>query len=94
MSRSELTAAAGSSAAAPRLELLTRADCGLCEQFLDELAALRARFPVPAVALVDVDADPELVRRWGLKVPVLLLDGALVCGPRLDAPELLRLLRL
>jgi hypothetical protein len=93
LSRSEPTAAAGP-AAARRLELLTRADCGLCGQFLDELAALRARFAVPAVTLVDVDADPELARRWGLKVPVLLLDGALVCGPRLDAPELLRLLRL
>ena len=77
-----------------RLILVTRADCELCERLRDELAVLRERFPIPAVDLVDVDADPLLARRWGLKVPVLLLDGALVCGPRLDAPELLRLLRL
>ena len=79
---------------APRLTLLARAECELCERLLAELTALRAHYPIPAVDLVDVDADPLLLRRWGLKVPVLLLDGALVCGPRLDAPELLRVLRL
>ena len=77
-----------------RLALLTRADCGLCEQLLLELTALRERRPIPAVTLVDVDADPVLQRRWGLKIPVLLLDGERVCETRLDVPELLRLLRL
>ena len=77
-----------------RLTLVTRAECELCERLVGELAALHERFPIPTVDLVDVDSDPVLSRRWGHKVPVLLLDGALVCGPRLDAPELLRLLRL
>jgi len=77
------------------LSLLTRHDCGLCEELLLELDALRTRLPtIPVARLVDVDADPALQRRWGMKVPVLLLDGALVCSGRLDAPELLRLLRL
>ena len=76
------------------LTLVSRTDCELCDRFLEELEALRARAPIPPVEVVDVDADALLQRRWGLKVPVLLLDGALVCGPRLDAPELLRLLRL
>ena len=80
--------------AAARLELLARAECELCEHLLLELNALRAREPIPAVTLVDVDADPLLQRRWGLKVPVLLLDGERVCEQRLDVPELLRLLRL
>jgi hypothetical protein len=76
------------------LTLVSRADCELCTRFLEELEALRARASVPPVDVVDVDSDAVLQRRWGLKVPVLLLDGALVCGPRLDAGELLRLLRL
>jgi hypothetical protein len=42
---------------------------------------------------VDVDADPELTRRFGLHVPVLLLDEIVVCRHRLDADELKRLLR-
>jgi hypothetical protein len=43
--------------------------------------------------VVDVDGDPELVRRYGLSVPVLLLDGTVVCKHHLDAEELIRLLR-
>ena len=80
--------------AAARLVLLTRAECGLCERLLLELDALREREPIPAVTLVDVDAEASLQRRWGLKVPVLMLDGERVCEQRLDVPELLRLLRL
>ena len=76
------------------LTLVSRTDCDLCDRFLEEIEALRARAPIPPVEVVDVDSDALLQRRWGLKVPVLLLDGALGCGPRLDAPELLRLLRL
>jgi predicted thioredoxin/glutaredoxin len=78
----------------PQLTVLTRTDCELCEHLLAELTALRTRVPIPPVEIVDVDGDPLLARRWGLKVPVLLCDGALVCGPRLDAAELLRVLRL
>ncbi|MGH8253022.1 MAG: glutaredoxin family protein [Steroidobacteraceae bacterium] len=80
---------------AARLTLLTRPDCGLCEELLHELSALRTRVSaIPAAQVVDVDSDPALRQRWGLKIPVLLLDGALVCSARLDTPELLRLLRL
>jgi predicted thioredoxin/glutaredoxin len=57
-----------------------------------ELAALRSRAVLPPVDVVDVDSDPELQRRHGLQVPVLLLDGSVVCRQRLDAPELLRIL--
>jgi hypothetical protein len=58
-----------------------------------ELEALGRRVQLPPIAVVDVDADPELLRRHGLNVPVLLLDGTVVCRHRLDADELLRLLR-
>jgi hypothetical protein len=80
--------------AAARLVLLTRAECELCEHLLLELEALCERVPIPAVTLLDVDTDPPLQRRWGLRVPVLLLDGERVCEQRLDVTELLRLLRL
>jgi hypothetical protein len=77
----------------PQLTLLTRPDCGLCEQMQRELRALAAHMPLPPVTLVDVDSDPGLSRRYGLKIPVLLLDSIPVCSHRLDAPELLRLLQ-
>ncbi len=60
---------------------------------LAELQALARAMPLPAIEVVDVDADPVLKRRFGLDVPVLLLDGTVVCRHRLDARELKRLLR-
>jgi hypothetical protein len=75
------------------LLLLTRPDCGLCEQFQQELAALAREMPLPSWRLVDVDSDPELARRHGLDIPVLLWGGAKVCQHRLDRAELARLLR-
>jgi len=58
-----------------------------------ELQSLGRRMPLPPITLVDVDSDPELLRRYGLNVPVLLLDGTVVCKHRLDVDELQRLLR-
>jgi predicted thioredoxin/glutaredoxin len=75
-----------------RLTLVQRRDCQLCEEMLVELQALARRLPLPPLNLVDVDADPQLRRRHGLDVPVLLLDGLVVCRHRLDADELRRLL--
>jgi hypothetical protein len=80
-------------ATVPRLTLITRAECGLCEEMHAEIEQLRQMHPLPALDLVDVDEDTELQRRYGLDVPVLLLDGTLVCQQQLDAAELLRLLR-
>ena len=77
-----------------QLTVLTRADCHLCEQLEAELTALGGRYPLPPVTRRDVDTDPLLRQRFGLKVPVLLLDGVPVCHYRLDSAELLRLLRL
>ena len=60
---------------------------------LAELRALERVMPLPPIEVVDVDADPILRRRHGLDVPVLLLDGTVVCRHRLDMGELKRLLR-
>jgi thiol-disulfide isomerase/thioredoxin len=80
--------------AARRLSLLTRPECGLCEAMLAELQQYAAAHPIPDVELVDVDSDQVLQRRFGLKIPVLLLSGAVVCQQRFDPDELTRLLRL
>jgi predicted thioredoxin/glutaredoxin len=75
------------------LTVVHRHDCHLCEQMLAELQALGRTLSLPPVEVVDVDADPVLKRRHGLDVPVLLLDGTVVCRHRLDTGELMRLLR-
>lgn len=80
-------------AGGPRLTLLTREECGLCEEFHHALAEAGRTRRLPPLALVDVDSDADLQRRYGLDVPVLLLDGERVCAHRLDVDELDRLLR-
>jgi predicted thioredoxin/glutaredoxin len=70
-----------------------REGCELCDEMLAELQALGRSHPLPPIDVVDVDSDPDLQRRYGLNVPVLLLDGTVVCRHRLDVEELQRLLR-
>jgi len=60
---------------------------------LRDLQTLGRTMPLPPIEVVDVDSDPVLTRRHGLDVPVLLLDGTVICRHRLDIPELRRLLR-
>jgi len=76
------------------LVVLGREGCHLCDEMLRELAELERANTIPAVSIVDVDSDPELARQYGLKVPVLLLDGSVICHYTLNSNELLRLLRL
>jgi hypothetical protein len=73
------------------LVVLSRDGCHLCEQMLQELAQLERTGQVPQVSVVDVDGDPELARQYGLKVPVLLLNGGVICHYTLNSNELLRL---
>jgi glutaredoxin len=66
--------------------MYSRPGCSLCEEMLEELAALPAAQGI-AVQVTDVDRDPALRERYGHKIPVLLLAGELVCHGRLDAEE-------
>ena len=75
------------------LTVVHRHDCPLCDEMLADLARLARQRPLPRIEVVDVDSDPQLRRRHGLDVPVLLLDGSVVCRHRLDREELERLLR-
>jgi predicted thioredoxin/glutaredoxin len=76
-----------------RLTVVHRHDCELCDEMLAELARLARERPLPPLQVLDVDSDPQLLRRHGLEVPVLLLDGSVVCRHRLDRDELERLLQ-
>jgi hypothetical protein len=79
-------------AALPRgLVVLTREGCGLCQDMLHELARLAGSGQIPDAQVLDVDSDAEWARQYGLKVPVLLLDGSVICHYTLNSNELLRL---
>ena len=69
------------------LTLYSRTGCHLCEQMLAQVAALDLPQDV-SLQTVDVDADPELRARFDVDVPVLALDGEILCCHFLDETEL------
>jgi thioredoxin reductase (NADPH) len=74
-----------------RLTVWSREGCTLCDELLEELAPWAAARGL-GVEVRDVDGDATMQRRYGLRVPVVTLDGATVCHGRLDLAELERLL--
>lgn len=66
----------------------SRAECGLCETLLHELAAILPPEAAAQVRVIDISSDPELERKYGLRIPVLLADGEFVCAYRLDHDRL------
>jgi hypothetical protein len=76
----------------PRIELLTRAGCHLCDAARPVVAAVAERHAARWVEL-DVDADDGLRARYGDEVPVVLVDGVRHSAYRVDPDALARALR-
>jgi glutaredoxin len=74
---------------APRLQLLTRAGCHLCDEAAATLAEVAAEAGLEPAA-VDVDSDPALQAEYGDRVPVVLLDGQEHSYFAVDVPRLRR----
>jgi glutaredoxin len=74
-----------------RVVVLTRAGCHLCD---DARAVVDSVCTARSITYVikDVDADPELHRRYSDLVPVVLVDGVEHARYRVDAASLDRAL--
>ena len=70
-------------AEAGELVLYVREGCHLCEQFLVELS-IDMGPAVERLRIVNVDGDVELAVRYGLRVPVLEAQGAVLCEGAYD----------
>lgn len=66
-----------------RVILYTRAGCHLCDDALEVVAAACAASGSD-YQLVDIDAQPELREKYGDKVPVVTVDGAMAGFWRID----------
>jgi hypothetical protein len=78
---------------APGLVLYVREGCHLCEQFLMDLS-LEIGPALERLAIVNVDDDPDLAIRYGLRVPVLTMNADVLCEGVLDAQRLHAAIRL
>ena len=71
------------------LVLYTRVGCHLCDEMKAAIESARLS-PECTLRVVDIDADPELVRRHGLSIPVLAIDGRVAFKGRLTVEALRR----
>lgn len=68
------------------ITLYTRAGCHLCEAaeaVIREVAGDQAE-----LRLVDIDADPDLIERYTVRVPVVEVDGVEVAEFEVDPRQL------
>lgn len=75
----------------PHIQLMTRRNCCLCD---DAKAVLEvsAADGLCSWEAVDVDRDKSLLVRFGLDVPVLMLDGTVLFKHRVTQESLISVL--
>lgn len=76
----------------PQWTVYSRPECSLCDQLIEDLAHLLGPAESARVRIVDIAQDPELERKYTLRIPVLAADGDFVCAYRLDAERVRDLL--
>jgi glutaredoxin len=76
----------------PEVVLYTRAGCHLCQDAEAVLVSARTDTPFE-LRLVDIDTDPELADRYGVRVPVVAIDGVERFEYEVPPDLLLKLLR-
>jgi hypothetical protein len=62
------------------LTLYLKPECHLCEEVLTDLGRLGRRYP-HQLRTVDITTDPELMARYGERIPVLVVDGREYAAP-------------
>lgn len=72
--------------------LYSRPGCGLCDEAREVILAERARTPF-AFEEVDVSADDALELEYGIRIPVVLVDGVEAFEVRVDPRAFAALVR-
>ncbi|HWC32675.1 MAG TPA: glutaredoxin family protein [Actinomycetota bacterium] len=67
--------------------LYSRRTCGLCDEARAEIEALRSEIPFELDEVL-IDGRDDLERAYGIRVPVVLVDGAEAFEIHVDREEL------
>lgn len=70
-----------------QLQLFGNSYCHLCDEMRQALEPWRHRFGFE-VTFVDIEGNEELERRFGERIPVLMLGGEEICHYFLDPDAL------
>jgi len=78
-----------------RLTIYSKPGCHLCDEMKSTVRrVLSARTAEPATSVdeIDISGDPALMDRYGLEIPVLLIDGNKAAKYRVSEQELMQML--
>jgi hypothetical protein len=76
----------------PTVSMFSRRRCGLCDEAREVVLSERERTPFRFEEAF-IDGDDQLEQAYGLRVPVVLVDGVEAFEYRVDAQELRLLVR-
>ena len=76
---------------APTLTIYSKPGCHLCDDMKQLVIRLSQSMPL-RLEEIDISQDPELEARYGLEIPVLMVDGRKAAKYRISDGELRRLL--
>jgi len=77
-----------------RLTIYSKPGCHLCDEMkslVHRVVAQHSNEPI-AVDEIDISSDPDLLDRYGLEIPVLLVDGKKTAKYRVSEQELRRMI--
>jgi glutaredoxin len=73
------------------LTLYSRPGCHLCDVMKATIARVTAAIP-SSIEEIDISQSAELEEKYGLEIPVLLIDGKKAAKGRISESELIRIL--
>lgn len=76
----------------PRVTIYGKPECCLCDQALEVLEEVRKLVPFE-IEKRDISGDADLIERYGLDIPVILVDGQVAFKHRIDKDRLIALLK-
>jgi glutaredoxin len=71
--------------------LYSRPGCHLCDEMKAVVNRVARQTPI-ALSEIDITGDPELEARYGIEIPVLMLEGKKVAKYRVTEEALRRML--
>ncbi len=76
------------------LTIYSRPGCHLCDEMKAVVHRAIGSIQEPiTIEEIDISTDPDLEARYGLEIPVLLVNGKKTAKYRITEPELTRILR-
>ena len=74
-----------------KVTIYGKKECCLCDEAMEVLLKVRASLPFE-LEKTDISSDPELMAEFGLKIPVVFVDGVFAFKYRVNENRLKALL--